>query len=60
MVVIVDLFFFLQKISDIRSYWEVLVYGAGMQDIGQMMVRRNMARTREPIVISEKDGLVPA
>ncbi|KXJ71624.1 hypothetical protein RP20_CCG020140 [Aedes albopictus] len=48
------------NVLDIRSYWEVLVYGAVMQDIGQMMVRRNMARTREPIVISEKDGLVPA
>ncbi|XP_021694879.1 uncharacterized protein LOC5570125 isoform X2 [Aedes aegypti] len=48
------------EVLDIRSYWEVLVYGAGMQDIGQLMVRRNMARTRQPIVISEKHGLVPA
>ncbi|XP_062539771.1 uncharacterized protein LOC134207835 isoform X3 [Armigeres subalbatus] len=48
------------KVLDIRSYWEVLVYGAEMQDIGQLMVRRNMARTRQPIVISEKNSMVPA
>ncbi|XP_065078217.1 uncharacterized protein krimp isoform X1 [Ochlerotatus camptorhynchus] len=48
------------KVLDIRSYWEVLVYGAEMVDIGQLMVRRNMARTRQPIVMSEKDGMVPA
>lgn len=50
----------LVKVLDIRSYWEVLVYGAEMMDIGQLMVRSNMARKRRPMVISGKNSMVPA
>ncbi|XP_058444573.1 uncharacterized protein LOC131426134 isoform X2 [Malaya genurostris] len=48
------------KVLDIRAYWEVLVFDEQGVDVGRMLVDKNLALPRKPLVINGKNGYVPA
>ncbi|XP_053689729.1 uncharacterized protein LOC128738536 [Sabethes cyaneus] len=48
------------RVLDIRAYWEVLVFVEKGVDMGQMLVIKDLALPRQPLIISDKNGFVPA
>ncbi|XP_055618874.1 tudor domain-containing protein 6 isoform X4 [Toxorhynchites rutilus septentrionalis] len=48
------------EVLDIRSIWEVYLFDTTGNDIGQLLVDQQLAHLRQPIVFSDKQGLVPA